>query len=463
LRRELLAALVGGAAVGTAGREVLARSGRPGTPIERLYVPRARPIEGIRPASAVADSDGFGRAEPGGSGQSETTDVADASGGAGVAWEQLQEEFAAVVVGEYEKEDDGWWPPFGLGDDDPPQLGDYDDAVVGYRDHGSVPGDGRRRSSSVALLGGPMVADEYVSLAMDADEAVAEANLAFFLNLLDVLDRRPRVDRSAGPSTVLVDEGHGQRGVPWTVLAEDAAYFERFTDLVGRPHRVEGVEELTERRLAGARALVVSTPRAAVSAAERERIDAFAARGGAVVFVADQRSTEAAHRRLNDLTDRYGMRFGDGFVMATEDAETLGERTRVAVTDWFDERMDGRHGLFERPPVSMNRVARETVVEGEAAAGASTVHTYFVQSTAPVALALDLQTTNPTDLDLYVTLDGRRPTPDDYDRKATTPTPWEELRLQRVSPESAVGVLVHTDTITDRSPSYELSIREFAL
>jgi serine protease len=87
----------------------------------------------------------------------------------------------------------------------------------------------------------------------------------------------------------------------------------------------------------------------------------------------------------------------------------------------------------------------------------SNVYTYPVATENPCQLELDLNGPENADFDLYATVDGRTPTPDDFDRKSEGPGGSEAILLSEVESGQQIGVRVEA---TDGFGEYELAVEE---
>ncbi|MFC5970580.1 PKD domain-containing protein [Halomarina salina] len=212
--------------------------------------------------------------------------------------------------------------------------------------------------SRVAVFGAPLISETYEEAEGYPVDTSGYENFAFVTELLDDLSARD-------DDTVLIEGGHGQFGLSYSLSNEDAAYYQRY--LEGRDTLFEQVNDLTTEasaeRLASARALVVTTPASAFSDAELAAVASFADSGGAVVLMgsaaapADQRGylDEVATALDSDL------RLGSGSV--TDEESNLNGDPSIPVTSNLSE-VD-TDPAPERPPVATIDLATTEATVGE--------------------------------------------------------------------------------------------------
>ncbi|MDS0252553.1 PKD domain-containing protein [Haloarcula tradensis] len=69
--------------------------------------------------------------------------------------------------------------------------------------------------------------------------------------------------------------------------------------------------------------------------------------------------------------------------------------------------------------------------------------TYSLKTESPMQLILSLDGPSDADFDLYVSFDGRTPTPNDYDRASYTQDSNEQIIIDGFSQISEIGILVY--------------------
>jgi serine protease len=73
-------------------------------------------------------------------------------------------------------------------------------------------------------------------------------------------------------------------------------------------------------------------------------------------------------------------------------------------------------------------------------------YTYFMRTSDPCQVEVDLQGPSDADFDLYVTLDGRTPTPDDFDKSSTGPGGNEAVLVDDLDPATELGIRVEASS-----------------
>jgi endonuclease YncB( thermonuclease family)/chitodextrinase len=181
--------------------------------------------------------------------------------------------------------------------------------------------------SRLAFVGAPLISETYEQAEGYPVDTSGFENFGFLTDLLDDLSARD-------DETVLIEGGHGQFDLAYSLSSEDAAYYQRY--LEGQDTLLEQVNDLTTaasaERLASARALVVTTPASAFSEAELDAVASFAAAGGAVVLLGSALSTAAQRGHLNGVAAGVGsdLRLGAGRVVDPE--SNLGNDESIPVT-----------------------------------------------------------------------------------------------------------------------------------
>jgi len=179
----------------------------------------------------------------------------------------------------------------------------------------------------VAMIGGLPINEDY-----EADEGFEVdtadyGNFPFVTNLADALG-------DATGDRIVIDGGHGQFGGDAALSAEDAAYYQRY--LEGQDLEFEQRNDLANADLSDARALIVTTPASAFTAAEATAVSEFAANGGAVLLLGAGSADTSA---LNDLASALGsdLRLGEA---VTDYRNNLNGDESVPVTSNFDTGFD---------------------------------------------------------------------------------------------------------------------------
>lgn len=231
------------------------------------------------------------------------------------------------------------------------------DPTVTYDD---VPLVGVDRSNNVALVGSPLVAENYEIRENDyktldfVDTDPFWVNTANFENFVFVTNLlRELTDKEGG--SVLFDCGHDQFGNSvdrfdgnYTLALEDARYLERFLEGVGV--NCEGIVDieanLTGDSLVEARALVVSTPVSAFSDAELQTLQEFRDNGGAILFLGSGEAPSEKTALLNEVAAGVGtdLRLNDDQVL--DDRHNLKGLSRLPTTTNKGSAFAGDETLF---------------------------------------------------------------------------------------------------------------------
>jgi Micrococcal nuclease (thermonuclease) homologs len=130
-------------------------------------------------------------------------------------------------------------------------------------------------SVNTAMIGGPSLDEFY-----DSDASGYE-QFTFVSNLIDYLGS------NTGP--VYIDGGHGQFGHIYSQSAEDAVQYLRHLEGEGGI-QLRGVNDITASRLSGGRALIVTLPTVAYTAAELDALSTFVSNGGSLILVGANRT-----------------------------------------------------------------------------------------------------------------------------------------------------------------------------
>lgn len=179
--------------------------------------------------------------------------------------------------------------------------------------------------ANVALVGGLTIDETYETAEGYAVDTTTYGNFPFLTNLIDAL-----ADAADPSGTVVVDGGHGQFASDAALSNEDAAYYMRY--LEGQGIAFEQRNDLATADLSNARALVVTTPTTAFSAAAAQAVADFAADGGAVILMASANGDPAG---LDALAADLGsdLRVGPS---VTDHSNNLNDDETIPVTTTFD-------------------------------------------------------------------------------------------------------------------------------
>ncbi|MFB6177532.1 MAG: thermonuclease family protein [Halobaculum sp.] len=188
------------------------------------------------------------------------------------------------------------------------------------------------RENRVAVVGAPMVADDYEDDSFAGDASVsAYGNMPFVTNLLDAL--------SDHEGDVLWDGGHGQFGSEVGISVEGAAFYQRY--LEGVDLGLEQVNGYGGQLLSGGRALLVTPPTQAFTDEQISAIRSFRDDGGAVILFGSATNTDATSR-LNGLAASLGSDLTFEPTGITDPESNLGGNEALVATD----RLDDQFGLF---------------------------------------------------------------------------------------------------------------------
>jgi endonuclease YncB( thermonuclease family) len=183
--------------------------------------------------------------------------------------------------------------------------------------------------AALGIVGAPIIDEAYEAGEGYSTDTSGYENFAFLTNLIDYLATRE------GP--VYIDGGHGQFGASYALSSEDAAYYQRH--LEGEGINLEQINDLTLDRLSEARALVVTTPASALSAAELSALREYRDDGGAVVLLGSAAAPAAARSNLNAVADGLGsdLRLNDDRV--TDATNNVGGDANVPTTTRFNREL----------------------------------------------------------------------------------------------------------------------------
>jgi len=160
-------------------------------------------------------------------------------------------------------------------------------------------------SDADVAVGGSLLIDEsYERLEGFEVDTSGFANFRFLTEVIEELSDDGRND------IVFIDGGHGQFGVDYALSNEDAAYYQRH--LEGRGVTFEQINDVTLDRLAGARALIVTTPVSEFTSDEAAAVRSFRDGGGAVVLLGSGSAPSDATGNLNQLADELDTRLRVG-------------------------------------------------------------------------------------------------------------------------------------------------------
>jgi len=125
---------------------------------------------------------------------------------------------------------------------------------------------------------------------------------------------------------------------------------------------------------------------------------------------------------------------------------------------------------FGNSTAATGRNTSEPACGGESAGGAvsdrlgfaesSHAYSYSLNTNDPCQVEVDLTGPTSADFDLYVTLDGRTPTPEDHDLSARTNNANENIVTDRVTDGQTVGIRIES---VSGAGSYDLSVEELSI
>jgi endonuclease YncB( thermonuclease family) len=152
-------------------------------------------------------------------------------------------------------------------------------------------------AAHVAMVGGPLIDEQYEQAEGFAVDTSQYGNFPFLTNLLDSL-----TDRNGA---ILVDGGHGQFNAEFSLSVEDTAYYLRY--LEGQGISLRQVNTLADSDLTGC-GLIITTPAEAFSEQDFNAIRSFRDAGGAVILLGH--GTEGmpsdARDHLNEVATNLG-------------------------------------------------------------------------------------------------------------------------------------------------------------
>ncbi|MFC7196099.1 thermonuclease family protein [Halosimplex aquaticum] len=167
------------------------------------------------------------------------------------------------------------------------------------------------KGAGLAYLGAPLISEDYEAAEGYPVDTAGYDNFAFVTNLIDELAD------DDGP--VLIEGGHNQFHLDYSLSSEDAAYYQRY--LEGVDTQFEQVNDVTSsdsaERLDEAKALIVATPMYEFTDEEIDAVSSFADDGGAVVLLGSGLAPAAQRSHLDDVASGVGsdLRLGSGRVV----------------------------------------------------------------------------------------------------------------------------------------------------
>ncbi len=330
---------------------------------------------------------------------------------------------------------------------------------MSYRD---IPLVGVDEEANVGVVGGLLISEDYEKEEDFAVDTSEYGNFAFLTNLLDYLSHGDR------DGDVLIDGGHGQFGADYALSNEDAAYYQRYLEGVGV--EFDQRNELDSVDLDPYRAVVVTTPAEPFTFDEATALREFARDGGAVVLMGASTAPSDARDRLNALARELETDLRLNGDSVEDSINNLNADSTVITTTNFDDSFplfsaydgsgggdggDGDPGGGSGDGCDGEVVrTRET---GEVAPGRPATFTYEPETDSPCGVTVSLSGTGRADLDLYLTRDGTRPSPTNYDRRSWTFGSDEEITLDQVSPDATLGIAV---TAFSGTGEYTLVVEE---
>ena len=184
----------------------------------------------------------------------------------------------------------------------------------------------------LAYLSAPIISETYEEAEGYPVDTSTYGNFAFVTELINNLS-----GREDGP--VLIEGGHGQFNLGYSLSNEDAAYYQRY--LEGQDIRFEQVNDVTTTvasdRLAEARALIITSPASAFTEDELAVVASFADAGGTVVLMGSASATGVQRGHLNNIAAGVDsdLRLGTGSV--TDAESNLTDEATVPVTSNLNE------------------------------------------------------------------------------------------------------------------------------
>ena len=311
---------------------------------------------------------------------------------------------------------------------------------VSYRD---IPLVGLDEETNVGVVGGLLISEDYEAEEDYAVDTSEYGNFAFLTNLLDYLSHGDR------DGDVLIDGGHGQFGADYALSNEDAAYYGRY--LEGFDVQFDQRNELDSVDLDPYRAVIVTTPAEAFTFDEATALREFANDGGAVVLMGASTAPSDARGRLNDLARELETDLRLNGDSVEDQVNNLNADPTVITTTNLEDSFPlfsaydgsgGGGGGGDDPGGSCGDQVERTRETGTVAPGEPATFTYEPRTDRPCGLTVSLSGTGRADLDLYLTRDGTRPSPTNYDRRSWTFGSEEEITLDQVSPDTTLGIAV---------------------
>ncbi|ODR81510.1 nuclease [Haladaptatus sp. W1] len=196
----------------------------------------------------------------------------------------------------------------------------------GYTYGGDIPLAAVDEAANVAVVGGPLIDENYESSEGFAVDTSDYENFVFLTNLIDYVS-----DRSGD---ILIDGGHGQFDASYAVSNDDAAYYQRY--LEGVDLSFDQANDLDTFDLSRWQAIVVTTPADAFTQAEIDALTSFVADGGAVVLVGAGTAPSSARTNLNDLASALGTDLRINGDHVTDGTNNVNGDSGIPTTTVFD-------------------------------------------------------------------------------------------------------------------------------
>ncbi|WP_423743739.1 DUF4350 domain-containing protein (plasmid) [Haladaptatus sp. SPP-AMP-3] len=196
----------------------------------------------------------------------------------------------------------------------------------GYTYSGDIPLAAVDESANVAVVGSPLIDENYESSEGFAVDTSDYENFVFLTNLIDYVS-----DRSGD---ILIDGGHGQFDSSYAVSNDDAAYYQRY--LEGVDLSFDQANDLDTFDLSRWRAIIVTTPANAFTQAEIDALTSFVADGGAVVLVGAGTAPSGARTNLNDLASALGTDLRINGDHVTDGTNNVNGDSGIPTTTVFD-------------------------------------------------------------------------------------------------------------------------------
>ena len=195
----------------------------------------------------------------------------------------------------------------------------------------SIPLAGVDPAAHVAMVGGPLIDEQYEQAEGFAVDTSQYGNFPFLTNLLNSL-----TDRNGA---ILVDGGHGQFNAEFSLSVEDTAYYLRY--LEGQDISLRQVNTLADSDLTG-RGLIITTPAEAFSGPSLDTIRSFRDAGGAVILLGHGTKGMPSDARdyLNEVATTLGTDLRLNADRVTDEESNLNNNPALPTTTNFNTSFD---------------------------------------------------------------------------------------------------------------------------